>query len=141
MQRSISDFNRNSIPVQIKLAALWTSVTLCYLYADYFELYVPAKVDGIINGVSILNSPAKLFMAAVLLSVPALMVFLSIITERRLNRILNIACGLFFTAVMLLIAGTSISAWRAFYVFYALLESFITGLICWYAWRWHPQPR
>ena len=61
MQRTTSDFNRNSIPVQIKLAALWTSVTLCYLYADYFELYVPAKVDGIINGVSILNSPAKLF--------------------------------------------------------------------------------
>lgn len=27
------------VPVRIKLAALWTSVMFCYIYADYFEMY------------------------------------------------------------------------------------------------------
>jgi len=37
---------------------------------------------------------------------------------------------------MILIAITSISAWHTFYVFLAILESLITLLIVWYAWKW-----
>jgi hypothetical protein len=37
------DFEDIKVNIKIKLSALWTSVTLCYLYGDYFELYVPKK--------------------------------------------------------------------------------------------------
>ncbi|WP_223607173.1 DUF6326 family protein [Chryseobacterium sp. OSA05B] len=129
-------FEDVKINVKVILSGLWAAVTLCYLYGDYFELYVPDKAKGLVEGTNLLNTPLKLFMAAVLLSLPAIMVFLSLILKPGINRTLNIVLGIFFTAVMLLIAVTSLSVWRAFYVFLALLESLITMLIVWHAWKW-----
>ena len=133
---STSGFEDFKINVKIKLSLLWTSVTLCYLYGDYFELYVPQKTQGLVNGANMLDSPMKLFAASLLLVIPALMVFLSIILKSSINRRLNIILGLFYTAIMILIALTSITPWRIFYVFLAIVESCITSLIVWYAWKW-----
>jgi len=131
-----SDFEDIKIDIKIKLSALWTSVTLCYLYGDYFELYVPQKTQGLVSGVNMLDSPLKLFSAAILLAIPALMVFLSVILKPAINRQLNIILGIFYTAIMILIALTSITPWRTFYVFLAIVESCITALIVNYAWKW-----
>lgn len=131
-----SDVEDLKINIKIKLSALWASVTFFYIYGDYFELYVPNKVQGIINGNSMLDNPVKLFAASVLLAVPALMVGLSVILKTKINRGLNLIVGFVFTAIMLLIAVTSISEWRAFYVFYAIVESILTSIIVWYAWKW-----
>jgi hypothetical protein len=120
----------------IKLAFLWTAVTFLYIYGDYFELYIPKKVAGLISGENLLDSPMKLFVASVLLAIPASMIALSILVKPSVNKWLNIVAGVFFTAIMLLIAVTSITPWRVFYVFYAVLESIITGLIVWYAIKW-----
>jgi len=131
-----NDFEDFKVNVKLKLSALWASVTLCYLYGDYFELYVSRKLDGMIAGESMLDSPMKLFAASVLLAVPALMVFFSVVLKPALNRRLNIVFGIFYTTIMLLIAVTSLSTWRTFYVFLALVESAITTLIFWYALKW-----
>lgn len=135
-QNTLEDYKIN---IKIKLSALWTSVTLCYLYGDYFELYTPFKAQGLVSGDNLLNTPLKLFLATLMLAIPAVMVFLSLLLKPRINRILNILFGLFFTAIMLLIAFTSIEPWRAFYVFLAIIESTITSLIIWYAIRWPKQ--
>jgi Family of unknown function (DUF6326) len=134
--KKLEDFTIN---VKIKLAALWASVTLCYLYGDYFELYVPNKTAELVSGQNLLNSPLNLFLAALVLAIPAVMICLSIILKPIINRLLNILFGLFFTAIMLLIAITSLEPWRAFYVFLALVESAITMLIIYYAWKWPKQ--
>lgn len=134
-----NDFEDVKVNIKIKLSALWTAVTLCYLYGDYFELYVPEKAKDLVSGDNLLDSPMKLLAAAVLLAIPAVMVCLSVLLKPSINRWLNIIFGLFFTAIMLLIAATSLTEWRAFYVFLALVESIITSLIVWYAWRWPKQ--
>jgi hypothetical protein len=136
MKNKLEDFKIN---IKIKLSALWASVTLCYLYGDYFELYVPKQVEGLVSGDNILGSPTKLFFASVLLAIPALMVFLSITLKPSINKWLNIAFGIFFTAIMLLIVTTSLTPWRTFYVFLAIIESVLTSLIVWYAWKWPKQ--
>lgn len=135
-RNNLEDFKVN---IKIKLSALWASVTLCYLYGDYFELYVPEKTAGLISGDNLLDNPTKLFLAALLLAIPAVMVFLSILLKASINKWLNICVGLFFTAIMVLIAFTSLTPWRAFYVFLAIVESIITLLIVWYAWNWNKQ--
>lgn len=135
-KRSIGNLEDIRINIKIKLSVLWTSVTLFYLYGDYFELYVPQKVEGLFSGENLLDSPVKLFLAALLLAVPASMVLLSILLKPVLSKWLNIVFGVFFTALMLLIAFTSYSSWNSFYVFYAILESSITSLIVWYALTW-----
>lgn len=133
---SLADFKVN---VKIKLAALWASVTFLYIYGDYFELYVPRKIAGIIEGNSMLDNPVKLFLASLLLAIPSLMICLSILLKPILNRLLNIVFGIFFTSIMLLIAVISISEWRAFYVFYAIVESVLTALVVWTAFNWPKQ--
>lgn len=128
------------INVRIKLAALWTSVMFLYLYGDYFELYVPHKVEGLISGSNMLNSPFKLMLATFILSVPALMVFLSLVLKPGLARWLNIGVGVFFTLFTFLVGLASLSEWRAFYVYLAFLESFLTAALAWIAWTW-PKSR
>lgn len=127
------------VNIKIKLSALWASVTLCYLYGDYFELYVPQKTAGLLSGENLLNSPPKLLTATVLLAIPAVMVFLSLILKPKINRLLNIILGLLFNVIMLLIASISLVPWKSFYVFLALVESIITAAIIGYACKWPKQ--
>ena len=125
--------------IKIKLAALWTSVVFCYLYGDYFELYTPQKVDSLITGNNVLDSPTKLLIASVILAIPSLMVALSILLNPKINRFLNILFGVVFTCMMILIGINSLTPWYGFYVFLAFLESIITFTIVWYAWKWPKQ--
>ena len=124
------------VNIKIKLSALWTSVMFCYVYGDYFELYTPEKVDDLLNGANILDSPTKLLIASIVLAIPALMIAFSILLKPKINRLLNIVFGILFTLMMLLIAYSSLTAWYSFYVFLAILESIITALIVYYAWTW-----
>ncbi|WP_420318100.1 DUF6326 family protein [Ekhidna sp.] len=124
------------INIKIKLSALWTSLVLCFLYGDYFELYTPGKVDSLLTGNNVLDSPMTLLIASVILSIPSLMVALSVLLNAKLNRILNISFGMLFTLMMLLIGINSMTPWYSFYVFLAFLESLITIYIIYLAWKW-----
>lgn len=124
------------INIKIKLAALWTSVTLCYLYGDYFELYTPDKVNSLITGENNLDSPMKLLIASIILAISSIMVTASVLLKPKVNRILNIVFGALFTIMMVIIGIFSTHEWYLFYVFLAFLESMITILIVWYAWKW-----
>lgn len=132
----LEDFKIN---VKFKLSALWTVVMFCYIYGDYFSFYVPKKIEGFIIGDTMLDSPLKLFAASVLMVIPSLMVFLSLVSKPKINKWLNIAFGAIYTAIMLLIAFTSIAPWWTFYVFLAIVESCVTSLVVWYAWTWPKQ--
>lgn len=129
-------FENPKTNIKIKLAALWTSVTLCYLYGDYFELYTPGKVDSLLTGKNILDSPTTILLASIVLAIPSVMVALSILLRPNANRILNIIFGSLFTIMMVVIGINSTNEWYLFYVFLAFLESFLTAMIVWYAWKW-----
>jgi hypothetical protein len=124
------------INIKIKLASLWASATFCYLYGDYFELYTPDKVNSLITGENIMDSPTKLLLASIILAIPSVMVAISIFLKPKINRILNILFGTLFTLMMIFIGIMSTNEWYLFYVFLAFLESIITALIVWYAWKW-----
>ncbi len=133
------DLEDLKINVKIKLSALWASVMFCYIYGDYFSFYVPNKIEEFISGETMLDSPQKLVAASILMVVPSVMVFLSLVLKPKVNKWLNIVFGAFYTAIMILIAITSFAPWWTFYVFLALVESCITSLIIWYAWKWPKQ--
>lgn len=126
----------SKVDIKIKLAALWTSVTLCYLYGDYFELYTPDKVNSLISGENNLDNPIKLLLASIILAISSVMVAASVILKPKINRILNISFGLLFTLMMIIIGFFSTHEWYLFYVFLAFLESILTAFIVWYAWNW-----
>ncbi len=132
----LKDFEVN---IKIKLAALWTATTFCYLYGDYFELYTPGKVESLISGENVLNSPMILFIASFILTIPPLMIFLSLILKPRINKVLNIIFGLLFTIMMVLIAIGSLTPWYSFYVFLAIVEAILTFVVVWKAFKWPKQ--
>lgn len=132
----LEDFKIN---VKLILSALWTAVMFCYIYGDYFSLYVPKKIEEFISGETMLDSPLKLFAASILMTIPSLMIFLSLALKPITGKWLNILFGTIYSAIMILIAITSIAPWWTFYVFLAIVESCITLLIVWYAWRWPKQ--
>ena len=124
------------INIKIKLSALWTSLMFLYIYGDYFEFYAPNKVEKLLNGTDILDSPTKLFLASLMLAIPALMIALSVLLKPKINRWLNIIFGILFTIVVILVGSTALHIWYTFYVFYAILEAIVTLLIVWHAWNW-----
>lgn len=129
-------FEDFKINVKLILSALWASVMFLYIYGDYFELYVPKKVESLLNGQNMLNTPYKLFFATIILTLPSLMIFLSLIMKPKWNRVLNISIGVFLTLFTLLVGASSFTEWRIFYVMLAFLESIITSIIVWKAWYW-----
>ena len=126
------------VNVKIKLSALWASVMLCYIYADYFGLYEPGKVQDILNSQFFGVGPTTqgvLLGASLMLAIPSLMIFLSVALPPVLNRWLNIVAGAAYTAIIL----NTMWGW-VFYIFYGVIEISLTSLVVWYAWRWPKTP-
>jgi hypothetical protein len=125
------------IHVRIKLSALWMSVMLCYIYADYFELYVPGKLLAMQGGRIGPLGPATqgvLVGTAILMAIPSLMVFMSLALPSKASRLANIVLGGAYS-VIVLAAISGGGAWR-FYVLFGIVEIALTCLIVWYAWMW-----
>lgn len=133
MKTELQDFKIN---LRIQLSALWTAVMFLYIYGDYFELYVPGKVKGLLIGENMLDNPQKLFLATFILALPALMIFLSLMIRPSIAKWLNVLLGLFFTMFTLLVGIASLSEWRTFYVFLSFLESLVTAIIVYKSWNW-----
>lgn len=129
--KTLEDFK---VHVKFKLSALWAALMFCYVYGDYFGLYVPGKLQGMIAGSGPFGpvSEATLVATSVLLAVPGLMVFLSLVLVPRWNRWLNIVLGLFYVVIMLL---TMPGAW-SFYILLGSIEIALGALTIWYAWTW-----
>lgn len=125
------------VHVRFKLAALWASVMSCYIYGDFLGLYRPGDVKGILNGQGLLGptSQASLLVVAILVAMPAAMIFLSLVLPPALSRWLNILVGAILTAIVLV---TIPGSW-AFYIFLSAIEVVLQSLAVWYAWRWPRQ--
>ena len=80
-------------------------------------------------------SQGALVITSVLLAVPGVMVFLSLVLPPKVNRWLNIVLGAFYIVVMLL---TMPGAW-SFYIVLGVVEIAMGGLTIWYAWSWPRQ--
>lgn len=126
-----------TIPVKLKLSALWASVMFCYIYADYFGLYVPGALSEMLAGrIGPLGPVTQqvLLGTSLVLAIPSVMIFLSVALTPTLNRWLNITCGVIYTLIIL------VTMWRwAFFIVYGVIEVALTGLIVRYAWTWPKQ--
>ena len=131
---ALDDFK---IPVKIKISALWASVMFCYLYGDYFGLYVPGTLRGMLEGqMGPLGQTTQgiLLGTSAMMAIPSVMVFLSLALKPVLNRWLNIVLGILYTLIIL------VTMWDwVFYIFLGIVEVALTSLIVWYAWNWPRQ--
>jgi uncharacterized membrane protein len=127
-----------TVPVKLKLAALWTSLMFCYVYGDIFTLQEPGHLNRLIAGTLWNGGPLTqglLLSFAIGMVIPSVMVFLSLALKPIVSRWTNIVVASLVTVGPLL---TVVGAWY-YYVFLSVVETILTLLIIWYAWKWPRQ--
>lgn len=123
------------INLKLKLAALWTSFMFLYIYVDYFHLYMPGSLESILAGKVFVFDISYVFLlvAMTFVTIPVLMIFLSVALPAKVNRWTNIIVATVYIPYMLFnLAG---EAWVHMYIA-AAVEVVLLLLIIRYAWKW-----
>ncbi len=127
--------DEQKVNVRVMLAALWTSFMFLYIYVDYFHLYMPGTLEDILSGkvFEFEISQAFLIAALVSVSIPALMIFLSVGLPAKISRWTNVIVATVFIPYTLFnLVG---EAWP--HMFYgAAVEVILLCIIIRYAWKW-----
>ena len=127
------------INVKIKLSALWVTLMLFYIYADILGFYTPGNIEKVVSGEmgGIQITEGFLFVMAIWMAIPSVMVFLSLTLKAIANRWVNIIIGI----VSIVVLGATFFAgeFSARYTFQAIVEGVLIALILWYAWTWPKQ--
>jgi hypothetical protein len=126
------------MPVQAKLAAAWTSFMFLYIYVDFFNLYKPGVVEGILNGLvwKFDVSPTLLTFMLASVAIPALMVMLSMTLPARVNRATNLVVASLLIPYSAFNAAGATWEWASFYGLSIGLEVLILAFILRSAWTW-----
>lgn len=128
------------IPVQVKLAAAWASFMFLYIYVDILNFYKPGVVDGILDGLvwTFDVTPALLTTMLVSVSIPAMMVWLSMTLPARVNRTTNLVVATLLIPYSVFNAAGATWEWAAFYGLSIGLEVLLLAFILRSVWTW-PQ--
>ncbi len=131
-ENSLEDIKVN---VKLKLASLWTSLMFLIIYIDYFALYMPGTIENIRLGRVFIYDIDQGFLSAALtiVTIPALMIFLSVALPAKVNRRTNIIIAA--VNIPLILFNLAGEAW-AHMVFGAVVEVVLLCLIIRYAWKW-----
>lgn len=126
------------IPVQVKLAAAWTSFMFLYIYVDYFHLHKPGVIDNLRAGVVFEFDISATLLTAMLasLAIPALMIVLSTALPARANRVTNLVVAALYIPYSLFNAVGETWEWAFFYALSIGLEVLILAYILRSAWTW-----
>jgi hypothetical protein len=135
-ERTTRVLEDTGVNVKLKLAALWTSLMLVYVYADVIGFYKPGAIEGILAGrvwqLEITQGWA--FSALAMMTIPSLMVFLSLALPAAANRWTSIGVASLFAVISV---GNAIGeSWVGYFVFAAVVEVALLSLVIRYAWKW-----
>jgi hypothetical protein len=121
------------VDVRIILSALWVAVEFLYQQGDTQRIYSgdfkPGELD--LGG---MMSPGTLWMiSALTMTIPIIMIILSLILPQNANRWANIIIAIFFFGYSLL----GISRYPGTYDKFLLAVSMAANVLTvWYAWKW-----
>ena len=130
--------NGLEVPVQVRLAALWASTMFLYVYVDIVSFYKPGTVRDILRGrvweFEITQGWA--LGALALMTIPSLMIALSVLLPTRANQWTNIVVASLFILVSI---GNAIGETWAFIWLGAIVEVVLLATIVRLAWRWRAE--
>lgn len=132
-QAVLEDFK---VSLKLKLATLWASLMFVYIYVDYFHLYMPGKLEDILRGIVFKFNITQGFLLTALASmtIPALMIFLSVALSAKANRLVNMIVALIYIPYTLFnLIGER--PWMHM-VFAAVAEVVLLCLVIYYVWKW-----
>ena len=123
-----------TLGARVKLAAAWTSLMFCYIYADFFSLFEKGRLatmnQGQIPPLGEATDQTMLFVSA-MMAIPSLMIFLSVALARPIARWLNVFAALVYAAIIAMIMRDS-----TVLLFFGVIEIALSLAIIAIAWRW-----
>lgn len=135
MASTAGALRRFEIALPLKLAALWAAALGCYVYGDLLSRWVPgaqARMDAGDMGPLGSVTPELLLGIGAFMSVPALMIALSVLLLPVVSRWLNVVFGALYT---LLVAASLLTA-PPFYLYLSGVAVVLTAAVTWLAWCW-----
>lgn len=132
---------RPIVPIHGKIAAAWTSFMFLYLYVDVLNFYKPGVVAGILDGFvwKFEVSPPLLTGILASITIPALMVVLSVMLPARANRIVNTVVSALYAPFSVFNVAGATAEWLPFYALSIGVELALLALIV--RWSWVAAPR
>lgn len=125
--------NTNLVGVKVILSALWVAAVLVWQQGDVQRLYSgDFQVGQDITG-KMMSSETLWMISAITMTVPVIMVFLSLTLNDPVNRWVNVVIGIFYTGYGLIGLPKYPSAYDRFLIFVGVV---FTALVVWYAWKW-----
>ncbi len=134
--KSLANYRIN---IRIKLAFLWTALMFLYIYADYFRLMTPEKLEKMMKLQTPIGptSPGILVTFSVILIIPTLMIFLSIFLKPQVNKWLNIVIAFIYAIISILIIVSGFEdEWQTFFVIFNFVEILVFAIIIFQALKW-----
>jgi cbb3-type cytochrome oxidase subunit 3 len=123
------------LSVRLKLAAVWTALMFLFVYADLLSLFRPGELAEISAGnmgpVDV--SQGSLLIAAVVVTIPALMIVVSAAAPFPLVRWLSLGVGILY--ILVSVSNLIGESW-AYYLLFGVLEIGLAGLVVAYSYRW-----
>ena len=119
------------IDTRIQLSALWGALMLTFLLGDVLRIYAGDYKAGQIGGVQV--TQGMWLGIAILMVIPAVMVFLSVALNQPINRWANIIVAVFFFIFNVIGLPTYPSAYDKFLIVVGLVFNVST---VWIAWHW-----
>ena len=117
--------------VKIRLSLLWVALMLTYLLGDVLRIFSGDFKAGEIGGMQVTQ---KMWLGiAILMVIPIVMVFLSLVLNYPVNRWANIIVAIIFFGFNLIGLPTYPSAYDRFLIIVGLV---FNALTVWYAWKW-----
>ena len=119
--------------VQIKLSALWVALMFIWQQGDMQRLYSGDYIPGDLKLGEVMSPEMLWLVSAIWMTIPVVMLFLSLTLKYKANRWANIIVAIIF--VILNIIGLPSYPW-GYDKFLIIVGLVFNVLIVWYAWKW-----
>ena len=125
---------RGSVDTRLKIAALWIATLFIFAYVDLFSLYRPdVRADLEAGRLSAFDvGQAFLFFTTLYIVLPSLMIYLTLVMPRGINRLLNVALAAVYAVT---IVGSAVGEW-GYFVLGSAVEVVLLGAVVYHAWTW-----
>ena len=119
------------VDTRIILSALWGATMLTYLLGDVLRIFSGDFIAGQIGGMKM--TQGMWLGIAIFMTVPVIMVVLSLTLPYQINRWVNIIAAVVFFIFNLIGLPTYPSAYDKFLIIVSLV---FNSLAVWFAWNW-----
>ncbi|MEO5852486.1 MAG: DUF6326 family protein [Nocardioides sp.] len=134
---TLPQYRDTPVDVRVRLSALWIAMLFLFAYVDIFGFFradvLEAALDGTVGTTGLAVDQTFLTLTLVYITLPTLMVVLTLVLRPRANRVVNLIVSPLY---VLSIGVSCVGETWVYYLLGSAVEVVLLGVIAWSAWTW-----